>query len=426
MNDINTLADLLNAFVHSENERLKQKDIKHGPTIGRMYEGLTSVILNASLFKGLNLVVAKGSFIKGSHTEFDVILAEGNGVRNDYTDSYEFTPEQVLAVIQVKKSLYSKDIKDSYENLQDATALFYDTKAEEYMFCQASDAIRHTLNKPASTYSRGALNIYEEYVYHSLVTEAQMPIRIVLAYNGFKSEKNFREALVEYLSTMQSTTSNRVEGYGPNNIPNLIICDNFSCVKCCGQPFNSPLDPAADGWWHFVGTSHYNPMYFFLEMLWSKLSYKYNLPNDIFGEDLQTPALSPFLSCRTHIEDGKAIGWDYEYFDRDDGFLSDNNEIQEWNPVELDIAQFTIISELCRKSNIDTRDDNDLEDFVMKNGYKDLQSFIDGLTKTKLASFIEGRLTLLTKQCQCLIHNGKYYAADNDTGRLNNWLNKNL
>ena len=59
MNNINSLADLLNAFAHSENERLKQKDIKHGPTIGRMYEGLTSEILNASLLKGLNLVVAK-------------------------------------------------------------------------------------------------------------------------------------------------------------------------------------------------------------------------------------------------------------------------------------------------------------------------------------------------------------------------------
>lgn len=426
MTNINTLADLLNAFANSENERLKQKDIKHGPTIGRMYEGLTSEILNASLFKGLNLVVARSSSIKGSYTEFDVILAEGTGERTDYTDSFEFAPEQVLAVIQVKKSLYSKDLKDSYENLKDATALFYDTKAEEYMCRQASDAVRLTLNKPVSAYSHGALNIYEEYVYHSLVTEAQMPIRIVLAYNGFKSEKNFRQALVEYLSTMQSTTSDRIEGYGPNNIPNLIICDNFSCVKCCGQPFNSPLDLAADGWWHFVGTSHYNPMYFFLEMLWSKLTYKYNLPNDIFGEDLQTPALSPFLSCRTHIEDGKAIGWDYEYFDRDDSFLRDNNEIQEWKPVELDIAQFAVISELCKKSSIDTRGDKDLEDFVKKNGYMDLQSFIDGLIKTKLVSCVEGRLTLLTKQCQCFIHGDKFYAADNDSGRLNNWLIKNM
>lgn len=66
---INTLADLLKAFSEKENQRLRELDIFHPPTIGAMYEGLTADMLQKSLFAGLNLVVAKSSFIKGSKTE---------------------------------------------------------------------------------------------------------------------------------------------------------------------------------------------------------------------------------------------------------------------------------------------------------------------------------------------------------------------
>ena len=47
--EIITIADLLNAFSKHENERLKKKQITHRPTIGKMYEGLTAKILNATV-----------------------------------------------------------------------------------------------------------------------------------------------------------------------------------------------------------------------------------------------------------------------------------------------------------------------------------------------------------------------------------------
>lgn len=50
-----------------------------------MYEGLTANIVNKSLFKGLNLTVARNSFIAGSQTEYDIILAEGAGVPVRYS-----------------------------------------------------------------------------------------------------------------------------------------------------------------------------------------------------------------------------------------------------------------------------------------------------------------------------------------------------
>jgi len=42
---IKTVADFLNHLREKENEALKKQDIKHPPTIGDMYEGLTKQIL---------------------------------------------------------------------------------------------------------------------------------------------------------------------------------------------------------------------------------------------------------------------------------------------------------------------------------------------------------------------------------------------
>lgn len=44
--DINTVADLLQELAKAENERLKEIDVEHRPTIGDMYEGLTEDLLN--------------------------------------------------------------------------------------------------------------------------------------------------------------------------------------------------------------------------------------------------------------------------------------------------------------------------------------------------------------------------------------------
>ena len=62
MVNIDTFAELLNAFVDKQNEILLAQDIKHPTTIGSMYEGLSEKILKASIFKGIDLRVIKNSF----------------------------------------------------------------------------------------------------------------------------------------------------------------------------------------------------------------------------------------------------------------------------------------------------------------------------------------------------------------------------
>lgn len=423
--DIYSLSDLLYALAKQENEVLKSYGIQHRPTIGNQYEGLTAEILNKSIFRDLHLTVAKNSFIEGSSTEYDIILADDTGTPVKFSErQFVFKPQQVLAVIQVKKNLYGKEVKDSYENLATIAPLYYGKPTEEYVCRWATMSVRNSLGKHVSAYKKGDLRLDEEYLYHTLVAEPQIPVRIVLGYNGYASEKSFREGIIEYLETCKTTANERKNGYGPNDMPNLIICEGFSCVKITGIPFCPIYDSSNDGWWNLLGTSSYNPMYFLLETIWTKLSYKYQLPSILFGEDLTTPCLSPFLDAKIHKDKGTPIGWDYDYKVMTAERLSKNNVIEEWKPVEIDKAQWVILGELGKKGSVCIKDNKDLERFVIQEGYSDLNDFIDKLLATRLVTIDGDNIRFLTYQCDRIYVKGKWYAAENVTGRLYNWAMK--
>lgn len=420
--DIHSLSDLLYALAKQENEVLKSYGIQHRPTIGNQYEGLTAEILNKSIFCDLHLTVARNSFIEGSNTEYDIILADDTGMPVKYSErQFVFKPQQVLAVIQVKKNLYGKEVKDSYENLATIAPLYYGKPTEEYVCRWATTSVRNSLGKHVSAYKKGQLSLDEEYLYHTLVTDPQIPVRIVLGYNGYSSETNFRKGIVEYLETCKTTANARKNGYGPNDMPNLIICEGFSCVKITGSPFCPLYNPSNNGWWNLLGTSSYNPMYFSSETIWTKLSYKFQLPSFIFGKDLKTPCLSSLLDAKIHVDNGIPIGWDYDYNFMTAQELSQNNIIEEWRPVEIDKVQWVILGELGEKGSVCIKDNKELECFVIQEGYSDLNDFIDKLLATRLVTIDSDNLRLLTYKCDRVCVKGKWYAAENVTGRLTNW-----
>ena len=232
---INNLSDLLKAFVEAEKKALNKYDITHRPTIGEMYEGLTKELVSKSIFAGMNLVVSTQSFIEGCETEFDVILAEGKGEQVPYTTSYKYKPSQVIAVIQVKKTLNAQELRNSYENLRQV-ANVYQKVFSDMDGTMVSDTFKNICHKELSAYEKGQLNTQEEYIYHTLVMDCYFPLRIVLGYNGYKTEEGFREAFIEFLDTKKSTEDNKIPGYSPMILPNLIISDGFTLAKLTGCP----------------------------------------------------------------------------------------------------------------------------------------------------------------------------------------------
>ena len=424
---INTLSELLKAFIDAEKIVLNKYDIKHSPTIGDMYEGLTKdlVNINKSIFAGLNLVVSTQSFIDGCDTEFDVILAEGEGETVPHTSSKKYQPSQVIAVFQVKKKLNSEELKDSYDNLKDVVKVFQNNNTNMNASL-VNDSLIKICHKDIVSYERGLLNPQEENIYQPLAWDSSYPLRIILGYNGYKTEEGLRKAFVNFLENNVSNETTEIMEFLPMTFPNLIISDGFSLVKLIGCPYCCPLSIVEDGWWEVVASTHYNSMHVFLETLWTKLSYRFHsLPLEIFGDDLETEPFSFFLRTKTHLDtDEKIMHWDYKYVFYGEKNLINNNDLQEWVPAIVDKAQFVVLRELV-KQDIDISQDNLSEAFVQQNGYASIQDFISSLEQLGFATLDGSKLRLLTKKLDFVIlPDGNTYAADNHDGRLNRWMLK--
>jgi hypothetical protein len=422
---IQTLSELLKEFVTAEVDILNKYEMKHPTTIGTMFEGLTEEIFDKAIFKGLNLKIVKNSFIAGCNKEFDIMLVEGDGERIPKTDRYKYEPEKIIAIVQSKKNLYSTDLKDSNENLKFIIDYFQDTEiVEPFVERLFRDSFRSTCKKDLSAKRLGELSIEEENIYHTLRIEALLPVRIVWGYNGFKSEFNLRESFVEYIGENLTTDfDNKIGYFGPHNFPNLIICDKFSIIKANAMPCISPI--LKDKYWPFLITSSYNPTYYFLELIWTRLSYKFGLTMDIFGEDLTMEPANRFLDCRVK-KVGENIGWEFNYFEISNKDLKAHTEIEEWKPKELDEIQFVIINELCKKEFIDlSKEKTDFEKFILTGKYTSFEEFIEKIIDTGLVTIIDNKLKLLTDECLCIItQDGRFVADENKSGRLTNWINK--
>lgn len=422
---IDTVADLIHEFVSAEKEILNKQDIKHPTTIGAMYEGLTAEVLSKSIFGGLNLKVVKNSFIVGCKTEFDVLLVEGDGEAIPYTDRFHFRPEQVIAIIQVKKNLYAKDIEEGYDNLKFLIDYFDDRNPEKFVGLMFRDSFRQICKKELMAYKLGELSENEEGIYHALWADTILPVRIIWGYNGFSSEYKFRDSFYNYLFNKRSTDpDNMIAGFGPHNFPNLIICGKYAMLKNNAMPFVAPVQ--SDNWWPFYVSSSHNPAYFFLETIWTRLSYRYELSSDIFGEDLKMEPATRFLDCRVQTL-GELKGWEYNSRLISDKELKANTEALQWQPVTLDRTQYVIIEQLCNRGEINLDSDKDLERFVIEGNYLSLADFLSKLMATGLVYIENKKLKLLTDQCQCvMLPDGRSVAGENKSGRLTNWVMKEI
>ncbi|MCR5862563.1 hypothetical protein LRS05_10565 [Flavobacterium sp. J372] len=428
MIQINTLADLLTKFIPQGMNEIEQaiidENITHPVTIGTMYEGLTQEILNKSIFTSLDLQVVTNSFIEGCPTEFDVMLIEGQASKLPYSDRYVCRPDQVIAIIGVKKNLYSADMKESYGNLKLILDYYENRDLEPYMVRLLRDGFRSICRKDITSYS--TLNDAEKAIYQSLRADALLPARIVWGFNGFASERNFRESLYSHLAENITTdVSNIIGHYGPHNFPNLIICNRFTMHKQNGMPFAAPL--FEDGSWPFYTSSSRDAAKFFLEVLWTRLTYRFeSIDPEIFGDDLVVEQVNAFMDA-TYGELQGHKGWHYHAFSPGEEFFKADLAYSKWLPVEIDEKQHVIIAELCRNGEIDLGSDDNIEEFVMEGNYDSLDHFITSLKNTGLVFEENQKLKLLIDKCQCVIlPNGKIYAAENKSGRLSTWVQEEI
>lgn len=118
---INTIKELLESLMVQGVDKINSfHDIKHPSTIGDMYEGLTKELLNKAIFKDLDLKVCSGFIYNGENElskQIDCMIVVGDGIKLPYSETFKYNINQVIAVIEVKKDLFGKELDLAYKNL---------------------------------------------------------------------------------------------------------------------------------------------------------------------------------------------------------------------------------------------------------------------------------------------------------------------
>lgn len=412
---INTVADLLKKIIEKEQEQFEEFGfITHGPTIGDMFEGLTKDILEMALFEDLNIKVTSGFIVNGEEkvsNEIDCMIVEGEGKKIPRTDKYVYEYTQVIAVLEIKKTLYKDELLDSYKKMYN---LYKMSEKEMHSMSAFRDAFRAIVSKELPSYEDAKnLPLNENMVYHSLLVQQTLPLRIVFGYDGYKTEFSFRNAFVTYLEENLG-----VKGYSPVSFPDLIVSGNNSLVKLNGTPYAVPLDE--NGYWGIYASTTINPIKILLEYIWTRLSYKYKLSSDIFGEDLEQEVLNPLLSTIISTNDNGQMGWEFNYRDISQKDLSSSPQTYEWSPREVTDDEVIIMHKLCDENPLSLKSE-------FFDGYDDenevkLEDVVNSLIQKALINRLGDEIYLLTDECKILTFRGKWYADEDKSGRLMRWV----
>lgn len=424
---IRTVADLLAGILRSELPKLDNAPVKHAPTIGDMYEGLSSELLNRALPDGLGLRVVSG-FARdgrgGMSGQLDCMVVRGEGERLPYTDSYVWHVKDIIAVIEVKKNLHSAELRGAFAQLKTVSEIeqsYYqsDEKLDDpdrsmapsaRTFAEMTGRLAWDLDGPA------ALPYEEEAVFHALLLEQVSAIRVILGMHGFKSERAFRSSMIEYL---ESNIGNI--GFGPTCFPQLIISGAYSLVKTNGRPFMAPL---VDGWWPFYFSTPENPLRLLLEFIWTRLDEMHGFGHELWGEDLETEVGRCLLSFRAASVDGKK-GWQVRAHEFDDEALNEMPVTEQWSPEFLGEEEFVLLTRLCQGKEVRC-DDPEILSWLESCGVE-FDDVRNRLLETRLVASSGKELKLITKKCQlAILPTGEYVAAENSTGRLDRWISRRI
>ena len=423
---IGTLADLLGELARVEAGKLAHSDIKHPTLIGGMYEGLTRELLVRSLPDGLDLQVVSGLVIDGrggTSGQIDCMLVRGTGTQVPFSPGiYQWHAKDVIAVFEVKKNLFGGDLSDAYLHLREVLATY--SGWLQAASGQATVNLQPTLRAYAQTVCEVAppseqwrsMPMDKHLILHTMMADQLAPLRIIFGYEGYTTERGLRTGFLKYLKENLKTI-----GFGPPSLPNLIVANHASLVKLSGHPYQAQRKP--NGRWPIMASSHLNPLLLVLELIWTRLSYEHPMA-PLFGEDLEVEALAPLLDALPveSAESASGWGWQYYTYDLTKAQLATGPDRQAWSPVELDANQFVVVNRLCQE-DVDAEDPA-FREFLAQEGLE-VDTFVRGLIGTSLVARNGTKLTLTTVNCTCLLlPDGRRIAADNNTGRLERWVDR--
>lgn len=422
---IRTVAELLKGLADRERKVLDAYELAHGPTIGSMYEGLTRSILDTTIPPALGLHVVSGFAFFGNQMsgELDCMLVRGTGEQVPYTEKFKWHISDVIAVLEVKKTLSADELADSYDHLRAISTLY-----SKYVESDEATGVKTDLTLPRRVFSQMTGRVPPEHkdieslpfdlemIYHTLVGEFLGPVRILIAHHGWKKEKTLRD----HISRLLQERLTNPRGMGAGSFPQLMIGGEYSLVKLNGLPYVGSL---VDGMWPLLASTSHNPIRLLLELIFTRLDFLYST-NFAIDDSNEQEAMSLCLRARAVKREG-VQGWEYMYDDLSENELKQRGASYQWNPAEFTSGQFVIINRLCMGHEIRT-DSPDFIEFASKEP-GGIDAFIEALLASRLVATDGPRLRLTTVNCTSMITpDGKYVAGENNAGQMEVWLEQRL
>ncbi len=427
---IETASDFLEQFKKYALSRIEEedKDIKHSVAIGDNFEGLTAELLNKAIFKDLNLKMVERSFIYNDSdeisNELDCLLVVGDGQKMSFANRYKYHIKDVIAVFQVKKNLYANDIDDSLQNLRSVIEVSEPRSPEPFVGRLQRDAYKLLTSKELPDKERRErFTDRENIIYHYLMMEAFHPLRIVIGYYGYTSEYGLREGFVRKME--QIIKDGPVRGYSPGSFPSLFICGDNTIIKNNGMPMAIPLTDD-EFYFHILTSSSGRPMYHLLELIWTRLSYKFEISSTIFGDDFDREATHPFLSCKEKKIDAENWGWEFMYHPFSRKQLSMPLVPIPWTPTEIDRDKYSILHVLTQVGTVNIKTDEQFLKFIIEKKL-DADKIIKELVDARLVYIDEGKMGILVDELVTVFSpGGKVFAGENKNGEMSNYFGKNF
>lgn len=411
---ITSLGELLEAFIRHEKELITQFEsegfkLTHGPTIGDMYEGLTKNLVANAIPPSLNLRIVSG-FIKGcenkSSGQIDCMLVKGEGRIIPNTDHEIVELHNVLAVFEVKKTLYGGEFPDVLDHFHQLMALDHAPG-----FSIEAESVFRTFSQICGVYIEShdesqQLPFHQQLVYTSLVSEHTRPLRIAISYDGFKRESGFRKSFV---GMIEENVGKR--WIPPTNWPDLIVSGEYSMIKLNGRPYAAP---SQSGYWDIYGTTRASPIRLMLELIYTRISKDVDIV-DFWGDDLEIEAITPFLQAEA-VEEGNNKGWRLLHTVRTESELNHLTPSAPWLPFICDKEETIVLIMLCNSP--DGLEISEIEKGIAEKA----QALVDRLTKSGLVARRGEKLWLTTVQARVgFLPDGRAFFGEDNTGRLMRW-----
>ncbi|MFH4782641.1 DUF6602 domain-containing protein [Vibrio diabolicus] len=414
------LSDLLRELMIKEKEVLNSSPVKHPTLIGDMYEGLTKELLQKIDILHPELKVVSGVIRSGKKQsgQIDCMIVIGEGESIPKTNHFYYSMDQVIAVFEVKKSLFSRQINDAYQHLNDVFQL----SKMDYQDKQDAGTLNFNTIRPAEEflnlfgnwpphYEENSILPWEQrVVYQSLVRDWLTPLRVVIGYNGFKSEEALRASLFKIYENKEYKL-----GYGVQNMPNLMISDGYSLIKMNGMPYKGFWDDKYG--WCWLGSSNANPILLIMELLWDRIELLLGITPDR-GDDLYEEPLFPLAMSKVEGENG----WYTTIISQ--SVPERNHSLLQWSPLRLSLQEKEFLRILYHHGPQSVKGEK-LNDYIVNYGVDDILEATRLLRNSRVILFNDERFYICSGQWSIAKVCGRFYCGDNSGGRFYQWVKLN-